>query len=287
MVIDRNPTRGSQLVGLLISLGYDSELEQTGSNGFLAAAETTDVELILISYDLFGSGWSLNDTLANLGADSRTATIPIFIYGPLNVQYKRPNLEHDYPGISYLVQPVDPSTLKAQLKGLSAPLDRAERATNAQQAVKLLAQIAAQKDSPLTADLPTAKAALAVALEDAQKAIPAANALGRVPDPDAQCSLLALVLDPFQALAIRKQGTVDLIHSIQQFGPLVTTEQERRLITSLLEVTDTDVRADLTRIVRALHRPRSTNILRSPKALKLPSASIPVDSPKTPLPAFE
>ena len=31
VVIDSNPNRGSQLAGFLINLGYDSELELTGS----------------------------------------------------------------------------------------------------------------------------------------------------------------------------------------------------------------------------------------------------------------
>ena len=83
VVIDGNPNRGSQLAGFLINLGYDSELELTGTKGFLAAAEAADVELILVSYDLFREGWRLTDTLANLEADSRTAAIPVFIYGPL------------------------------------------------------------------------------------------------------------------------------------------------------------------------------------------------------------
>ena len=59
VVIDSNPTRGSQIAGFLISLGYDSELELSGANGFRAAAESTDVELILISFDLFRTGWGL------------------------------------------------------------------------------------------------------------------------------------------------------------------------------------------------------------------------------------
>ena len=138
VVIDSNPTRGSQLAGLLLAIGYDSELELSGAKGFLAAAETADVELILISFDLFRSGWSLNDTLANLGADSRTAAVPVFIYGPLDVQYKRPNLDHDYPGIRFLVQPVDPLTLKQELTGLPVPLADAERAGYAREAAALL-----------------------------------------------------------------------------------------------------------------------------------------------------
>ena len=58
IIIDGNPNRGSQIAGFLITLGYDSELELTGSKGFRAAVESADVELILISFDLFRAGWA-------------------------------------------------------------------------------------------------------------------------------------------------------------------------------------------------------------------------------------
>ena len=256
VVIDANPTRGSQLAGLLLSLGYDSELELSGTKGFIAAAETADVELILISFDLFGSGWSLNDTLANLSADSRTAAIPVFVYGPINVQYKRPNLDHDYPGIRFLVQPTDAATLQLQLKGLPAPLADTERTGYARESATLLARIASeQKSGPLAADLTAAEPALAVALGDGSTAPAAAIALAEVPDPDAQRSLCALVLDPSQPPALRNQSASQVVHSIRRFGPLVTAEQEAQLVTSLQEETDADVRINLLTIVRAL-RPK-------------------------------
>ena len=99
VVIDANPNRGSQLAGFLIELGYDSELEANRQSRICGGRfSAADVEVILISYDLFGQGWALRDTVANLRADSRTAAIPIYIYGPLNVQYMRPNLEQRLSG---------------------------------------------------------------------------------------------------------------------------------------------------------------------------------------------
>ena len=127
VVIDANPNRGSQLAGFLINLGYDSALELMGIRGFIAAAESAAVDLILISRDLFGQSWALNDTLANLRADARTAAIPIFIYGPLNVPFKHPSLEYDYPGIGFLVQPVDASMLRQQIKNLPAAMGTVDR----------------------------------------------------------------------------------------------------------------------------------------------------------------
>ena len=83
-----------------------------------------------IAHDLFGCGWALNDPLANLKADSRTATISIFIYGPLNVPHQHPNLEQDYPGIRFLVQPIDAAMLKRQIKDSPPTLGDAERTSS-------------------------------------------------------------------------------------------------------------------------------------------------------------
>ena len=88
--------------------------------GFAAAAESADVELILISYDLFQTGWGVHDTLANLTCRLRTTAIPIFIYGPLDVQYKRPNLAYDYPGIKFVVQPADAADAQEAVHGAAS-----------------------------------------------------------------------------------------------------------------------------------------------------------------------
>ena len=272
VVIDSNPTRGSQLAGFLISLGYDSELESSGANGFRAAAESVDVELILISYDLFRTGWGLNDTLTNLGADSRTATIPVFIYGPLDVQYKRPNLDHDYPGIKFLVQPVNAEMLLLQLKGLPARLSKAERTGYAIEAVTILARIATERKGPLTADLTAVEPVLALALNAVQTAPAAVTALGDVPNPDAQRSLADLVFDPSQAPAIRKQCASELVRSIRRFGRLITADQEAKLAMAIREETDPEARADLLTILRALI---PTPQVRLPKP---PTPAIPAES---------
>ena len=277
-MIDGNPNRGSQLAGFLINLGYDPELELTGNRGFLAAAESANIELILVSYDLFQEGWGLNDTLANLGADGRTAAIPVFIYGPLDVKIKRPSLEQDYPGIKFLVQPVDAATLQQQLKGLPAPLSEAERAGYAREATALLAQIVREHKGPLSADLTAAVPALAVALGWAETAPTAAAALSNVPDPDAQRSLASLTLDPSRDPALRRQSAAQLVHSIRRFGRLVTADQEARLAVTLREETDPDVRADLMTILRTLRPIPVAGSIQPPAPARLPAS---VQTPMT------
>jgi hypothetical protein len=274
IVIDSNPNRGSQLAGFLMNLGYDAELELTGSEGFRAATETADVELILVSFDLF-QGWGLNDLLANFEADARTAAIPLFIYGPLDLPIKRPNLEHAYPGIKYVVQPADAETLRQQLKGLPMTLPGAERAGYAREAAALLARIATEQKGPLASDLAAAVPALSVALSRAETGPAAATALGAVPDPDAQRSLAEVALDPSRTPALRSRAAVQLVRSIRRFGRLVTAHQEARLATTLREETNPDVRASLMDIVRALRPTPPTGPPRTPAATTPPTPIAP------------
>jgi hypothetical protein len=259
VVIDANPNRGSQLAGFLIELGYDSELEQTGHLGFLAATGSADVEVILLSYDLFGQGWALRDTIANLRADSRTAAIPIFIYGPLNVQYRHPNLVLDYPGIKFLVQPGDAALLKQQFKELPIALKEPERADYARNATKLLAQIAKDRNGPFATDLSSAEAGLSVALKKADSRANAATALGGLPNVDAQRSLANVALDPSRAVEERRQAAAELIRSIKRFGPLMSANQEARLKSMVREEGESDLGASLEAVVSAL-RPAKARI---------------------------
>jgi hypothetical protein len=267
VVIDGNPSRGSQFAGFLINLGYDSELEVTGSRGFTVATETADVELILVAYVLWGDSWNLTDTLTNLKADSRTAGVPVFVYGPLDLAIMRPNLVRNYPGLRFLVQPGDARLLQPQLKGIPAPMSSAERAAYAREATALLARIATQRTGPFKADLVAVEPALARALSGPETGSPAALALGKVPDTDAQRRLASVALDPSRAPELRNQTAAQLTASIQQFGPLITAEQEVRLSRVVAAESDGEVQANLQNVVRALRAFRTNRGKAISKAL--------------------
>jgi HEAT repeat protein len=276
VVIDGNPNRGSQLAGFLIALGYDPQLEPTGNQGFQAAAETADVEIILISFDLF-KGWGLNDTLANLRADSRTAAIPIAVYGPLNMAIARPNLEHDYPGIRFVVQPADAGTLQRQLKDLPAMLSREELTGYAREAAILLARIARDQKGPLAAGLATAEPSLAAALRIPETSSAAAAALGNIPAADAQRSLADTLLDPSQTPVLRSQSATHLVSSIRKFGPLLSADQEARLVATLHNEPNPNLAASLAALMRTLI-PKPSGALaqqRPSRAPRAPSATRP------------
>jgi hypothetical protein len=280
IVIDANPNRGSQLAGFLIELGYDSELELTGAKGFVAAGAAADVELVLISHDLFGQQWALSETLANLTADSHTAAIPVFIYGPRNFQYQHPNLERNYPGIRFLVQPVDSAMLKRQIKNLPNELDAAERAAYARESAEMLAGLAKKSEDPLAVVSSDVERALESALNSTETGGVAAVSLGHVAQADAQRALADVVLEPFRPSALRRQSAAELLQSIRRFGPLLTRQQEARLKTVIGEEGDAGVQTDLEAISRLLRSASATEGQAKPPAKPLPAKALPAKPPE-------
>ena len=68
------------------------------------------------------------------------------------MRYEHPNIEQNYPGIRFLVQPVDAAMLKQQIKDLPNAIDETERAGYAREAALMLSQLAKRKESPLAVD---------------------------------------------------------------------------------------------------------------------------------------
>lgn len=256
VVIDGNLTRGGQLKGYLKELGYDPILAATGDEGFRAAAETADVELVLIDNHLVQGAWRLVDTLSNLRADARTAGIPLYIYGPLNLEYKLGYLSETFPGVKLVVQPTSAEILERQLGGRPAQLPDAERAGYARSASNLLALVARQPGNPFEIDLTAAEPSLTIALNAPTTGTPASIALGDVPSPDAQRGLADVLLDPGKPAGLRLTAANELARSIQRYGRLVAADQETKLLAALDQAGDPALRGALATVIGAL-RPKA------------------------------
>jgi hypothetical protein len=279
VVIDGNPIRGSRIAGFLKSLGYEVVLETTGDLGFRAASESADVELVLVSHDLFQGAWGLTDTLTNLRTDARTANLPVHIYGPRNLEITRPNLLQNFPGVKFMVQPVDAATVETLLGGRPVKLSDAERAGYAQEAATLLARIASQPNSPLAPDLTAAEPALATALRGPATGMAASAALGDIPNRSAQQSLADTVLDPSRPPELRLTSAVQLARSIRRFGALVSAEQEAGLAADFQAEADPEFRTALGTIVGALRAQSPTAKRTSPARGSIPT-TLPPSNPK-------
>jgi hypothetical protein len=252
VVIDGNSNRGSHLAGSLKALGYETVLETSGDQGFRAAADSADVELVVVSHAQAHGAWNLIDILTNLKSDARTANLPVYIYGPLNLERDRSGLLASFPGARFLVQPVSAAILETLLGGRPAKLTAADRAGYASSAASLLARIAGQPKSPYGADLSASEPELTIALNQPETSQAASSALGDVPNPDAQQSLADVVLDPSRPVELRRTSASQLARSIQRFGPLVSADQEALLAAEFRAEADPQFRTALGTVITAL-----------------------------------
>lgn len=292
VVIDGNLDRGNLLASHLKALGYEPHVARAGAEGFQAASEGADVELILVDSHQTGGPWRLIDLLANLRADARTAGIPVYVVGPLNQQVALDPTFRNYPGVKFLVTPTSPAILERQLGGRPSEFSPEERTAYAREAASLLAQVASQSGSPFEADLRQAESALSVALNAPTTDLAASSALGDVPDAGAQRGLADIVLNVSKPIALRLSSARQLARSIQRFGPLVAADQEVKLLAALDQEREPALRIALATLIGTLQPKSAQAGSRLQQRNALPTAPVQatpvpesVPSPPTPEPA--
>jgi HEAT repeat protein len=257
VVVDGNAQRASLVSGYLRGLGYNPILAPTGAQGFAEAVDSADVELIAVDPNFINDPWRLSDLLGNLKADARTAGIPVFIVGPLDLEDQLASSLESFPNARFLVTPSETNLLKVQLdRGFRSlgvrPMTPNERLDYARRAANLLAQVAARPRSPFDGDLAAAEPALALALNGPGVPVEAAVALGDVPGTDAQRSLADVMLDPSKAEPVRLASARQLARNIRRFGPRLAAAEERRLVDELGPEADQPLREALAAVVGAL-----------------------------------
>jgi HEAT repeat protein len=193
-----------------------------------------------------------------------------------------------HPRVVPLALSEDPEVLQAQiqreLERMGArPLSDAERAGYAQTAANLLAEISQRPGSPFAVDLPAAGPALASALNAPDVAPAASAALGDVPGSEAQRGLVELLLDPGQPAALRVSTANQLARSLARFGPLLSDEEEARLVEELDREPDPALRAALSQVIGAL-RPSSAAIGQRLRGFRLPSSGAAPSGSEVPTP---
>ena len=259
VIIDGNLSRGGQLAGFLKTLGYEPMVAATGDQGFRLAARAADVELIFVDPHMVQGAWRLDDVIANLRAEPATAGLPIYVYGGLALELTLADLFKRYPDVKYLVQPTSPERLEAMLGGRPSALTDGERGAYAREAAALLARVASRAGGPFTPDLEGIEPALTIALNTPETSVAASAALSEVPSADAQRGLADVLLDPSRSTEARVAVAARLSRSIQRFGPLVSAEQEARLLRELAAADDPGLKNSLAIIVGAL-RPKAVQV---------------------------
>lgn len=227
IVVDSSIPRGQTMAGVFHELGYETTPVQTGMAGFKAATDRMDVEFIALEYNI--ARWGLSQTIANLRADSRTANIPIVIYGPLRLQNKIEYSTRYYPLVKYMVESENTDDIGSQLKpfleGLKTPELTGElRSEYRAAALYWLSHIASSQRTNIY-DLKQAEQPLLDLVSDRSLASNALITLGGIPTRTAQEDLVQVITTPTYEADVREIAALQLAFHIQKFGLMIDTMQ--------------------------------------------------------------
>lgn len=216
--------RAAQIGGFLRDLGYEPIVHLSGREAFRSASERGDVELVVLHPNVIR--WALSETLANLRADSRTAGLPIVIYGPGELESKmRIHLQNlklvSFASIGLLTEDFERQVQPFLRQIKNPPMNDAERVDLRREAIGWLAHIASGGRTKVF-DISNAEQVLVDSLADAKLAPVALEALSEVPTQSVQRRMAELALDVQASVENRQAAALRLAFHIQRFGLLLS-----------------------------------------------------------------
>lgn len=254
VVVDPNEQRAADTAGLFREIGYNAVITTTGQQGFLAAATRGDMELAVL--DLNTVRWDLTQTVANMRADSRTAGIPILVYGPRELRGRVNHLVHNYPKVIYIESGTETSDVLRQLtpvlKSFSPPpLTQQQRADQVKSAAYWLRRIAEGGLADLF-DLSVAMDALSAGADQPSVAQDAIVTLSAIPTAPVQRRLLALATAPGEPMDVRRIAALKLAEHVRRFGRLLNEAEIDQLVAAADAESDELLRTALSTVIGVL-----------------------------------
>ncbi|MFK7778168.1 MAG: HEAT repeat domain-containing protein [Gimesia sp.] len=227
IVVDSSIPRAQSMAGIFNELGYQTQPVQSGKAGFKAATARMDVEFIALQYNIMR--WGLSQTIANLRADSRTANIPILVYGPLGMKNKIEYSIRHYPLVHYFVETENTDDVEKQirpyLRSLKTPeLTGALRTEYRTAALYWLSHIASSQRNKIY-DLTSVEKPLLQLVANRNFAANALIILGGIPTRSAQSDLVTVVTNKMIEADIKEIAALQLAFHIQKFGLLIDSKQ--------------------------------------------------------------
>lgn len=276
LVIDPNTARGVAVAGLAQGIGYQSSLRNNGREGFRLASEGNAPDLILVNVNV--GQWNLTETLANFRADSRTAQLPIVIFGDESLKGKyayRMSRDHR---LHYIHEPISVADLEVNVKDFltsqtTTPLSPAERQREAKGAAEALSLIARTSLSQVFS-LENVEPLIIQGTRNPQLVYDLLPPLATFSTATAQQRLADIVIDSRVNLTERVQAARLLATNVQHNSLLITPESVGRL-RNLWQNGEEELRTPLASLIGAL-KPNATligeHLLRYRPEINLPKA---------------
>lgn len=259
LIIDADEIRGNLTSGYVNNAGYEGLVAPTGKEGFELAANSAGIEAVIIHVNCMR--WALKQTLANFRADSRTASLPIVIYGPSSLEAELEKLVHRTEPASYVIESSTSADFLDQavpfLKSVkSPPISNQERELQKSAAVYWLATIGTGNLSRYL-DIAQAESELSAAMEDGKVASNAIIALGSISTRSAQRRLTDVAMNASAPDELRVLSADQLVYHIQRHGLLLTNDEVVNFHSIWKQTDDPKVKSALANVIGAL-KPKAT-----------------------------
>lgn len=254
VVMDPNGLRANETASLFTELGFPASMSSTGMGGFRIAAERGNIELAVLHPNVVR--WELSQTIANLRADSRTASIPIIIYGPASLHDQVQRLSGEYRNVTYLDEGNVPLDISKHLRPLLAqisppPISPEERTQQMAEASFWLRRIA-NRNVGNVFDLVPAQNAVIDSLGKPDLVEDGLVTLGAIGTVEAQKTLLETATAPAGEIAVRTLAAQQLAFHIQRYELLLSKMETEVLQTMLRTETDPQLKGALASVIGTL-----------------------------------
>jgi hypothetical protein len=274
IVIDSDNGRASTTSGYLSEGGFEGYVAATGRDGFEKATLSTGVEVIAVHVNC--QRWDLTQTLSNLRADSRTASIPIVIYGPATLKAEMATVVARHRPATYVAESSTSSDFLDQVLPFmktvkTPPLSPLERTQAKNAAAYWLATIGSGSLSKIF-DISQAENELANAVEDPNIATNVLIALGGIGKGSAQRRLADVALNPQLEESVRQTASNQLAYHIQQYGLMLTKDEVINLHSGWKSTANPVVKSALASVIGSL-KPNATIIGERLRQFPTPAAN--------------
>jgi HEAT repeat protein len=220
---------GAKLAGLAAGLGYEADIATNGRQAYELAVASPDYELVFIHSAIARP--AVDELVAQLRRDRRTATLPLGLIAPLNNLERVEDFARRTGRAEAFLQPQDEEEMKLLVGDVLAHAGRSHVASAERKAEALAALdgLVALAQSPNRVfDVRSLEGNILPLVYVPELAGRAIELLGDVGTDKAQRALVELADSPAASLATRKAAVAALARSVRAGGILLTTDEIRR-----------------------------------------------------------
>ncbi len=226
LIVHPVSAEAATLAGLAAALGYETDIATNGRDAFEMAVASPDYDFILIHEAIDRPG--VDDLVAQLRQDRRTALVPIGLLFTLDDQERIETFARSVPRAAAFLQPRDDAAMRLYVGNLLQlggrwHVSAVERQAHATSALDWLTALAALP--PGAFDVRNQEQAVEGALYSPPLSTHASAFPAQLGTPSSQRTLIELADNSSQPLAAQRAAATALAQSIEHFGLRLERDQ--------------------------------------------------------------